>query len=173
MIRQLSILILIAATAFTGCRNQKPVSTADVAQQRAPDSEIVSNRTPLKTRLGSAANTFTKDSVMLSFTVINESDTVQRFCKWETPFEPGIGKYMDLTDARGTEPPFIGAMARRVMPPPPESYITIPPHDSIRTVFNLADNYSIEPGQYTVKYSGGGISGLDAGNEIDISVTDQ
>src|SRR5690606_4816580 len=126
----------------------------------------------MKTRLGSANNAFTKDSIMLSFTVFNESDTVRRFCKWETPFDPGIGKYMDILDAQGTEPSFIGAMARRVMPPPPESYIEVPPHDSLKTVFNLADNYAIKAGQYTVRYSGGAMGDFIAGNEIKITVVD-
>lgn len=164
MIRQISTIILIAACSFAGCRNQKAVSSAIEVQQEAQEPQL------LKTHLAIAADVLNKDSIMLSFTVINESDSIMRFCKWETPFDPEIGKYMDILDAQGTEPSFIGAMARRVMPPPAESYIEVPPHDSVKTVFNLADNYAIEAGQYLVRYAGGAMGDFTAGNEIEISV---
>jgi len=59
---------------------------------------------------------------------------MQQFCKWETPFEPRLGKYMEVMDVRENQVAFTGAVARRVMPPPPESYISVPPHDSVTTV---------------------------------------
>lgn len=136
--------------------------------QRDADAEALS----LKTKLSAAAKTFRKDSVMLSFTIINATNQTQRFCKWDTPFDPGIGKYMGISDAQGNEPPFIGAMARRVMPPPPESYIEVPANDSLTTVFNLADSYSLENSRYTIRFIGGGISGLNAGNDVKIRVRD-
>jgi hypothetical protein len=166
MIRQFSIFILVATALGTGCQNRKSVSTANEVKQTAPDT------LKLRTRLGTAAAAFTKDSVILSFTVINEADTAQRFCKWETPFEPRLGKYMEITDVQGNEASFTGAMARRVMPPPPESYIEVPPHDSVRTVFNLAKNYSLSSGEYKARYTGGGVSGLETANEIKITITD-
>jgi hypothetical protein len=166
MIRQFSILMLLLAATCAGCQNRKPLSSGIEAKQDAPNS------LKLTTRLGMAATAFTKDSVPLSFTVINETDTVQRFCKWETPFEPLLGKYMDITDGQGNQADFLGAMARRVMPPPPESYIEVLPHDSVSTVFNLAKNYSMKSGRYTVKYTGGGVSSLEGGNEINITITD-
>lgn len=144
---------------MAGCSSIKSES-----QQEAHKSPI------LKTNLAAESKTFTKDSIMLSFTVVNESDTTLRFCKWETPFDPGIGKYMDIADAQGKEPSFIGAMARRVMPPPAESYLEVPPNDSLTTVFNLADSYAMDPGQYSVRYSGGAMGDFTAGNEIKITI---
>ncbi|MDT0678666.1 hypothetical protein [Autumnicola musiva] len=108
----------------------------------------------------------------MSFTVINDNDRVQQFWKWETPFEPRVGKYMEVTDEQGNKAAFKGAMARRVMPPPPESYIEVPPHDSVKTTFNIAKNYCIKSRRYTVKYSGGGVSELEAGNALKITVRD-
>ena len=107
---------------------------------------------------------------MLSFSIVNHADTVQRFVKWETPFEPFIGKYLEIINAQGNEVQFTGPMARRVMPPPADAYIEVPAHDSVRTVFNAAKNYVFEGGQYTIKYTGGGVSNLDAGKEIKIAV---
>ena len=165
MIRLISILILIAAATVTGCQNQQSDSSTNEVKQ----TNVKLGK--LETRLGTAAEAFTKDSVLLSFTVMNDGDTVQRFCKWETPFEPHLGKYFEVIDGQGVEATFTGAMARRVMPPPAESFIEVPPHDSVRVMFNLAKKYSITNGQYTVKYSGGGVSGLEAGNAIKITVS--
>ncbi len=163
MIRQFSAFLLIVA-ASTGCQHPKVnSSTAKVASE-----ELKSGI--LETRLSALNQTLTKDSVMLSFTVVNHADSAQRFVKWETPFEPRLGKYLDVINEQGTEAEFTGAMARRMMPPPAEAYIEVAAHDSVSTTFNAANNYTIASGQYTVKYVGGGVSGLDAGNEIKITV---
>ena len=77
---------------------------------------------------------------------------------------------MEIIDEQGNEALFTGPMAKRVMPPPAESYIQVPPHKSVSTIYNLAKNYSFKPGQYTIKYTGGGISGLESGNKIKITV---
>lgn len=167
MTRQFPILIFIATAICAGCQNQRPVTTEKEITQPVPDS------LKLKTQLGTAGQTFTKDSVLLSFTVINETDTIQRFCKWETPFEPKLGKYFDVQDEQGGQAQFTGAMARRVMPPPAESYIEVPPRDSVRTVFNLAKKYVLHTGPYTVKYTGGGVSGLKAANDIQLTIKAQ
>jgi len=163
MIRPFSFLIL-AAIFVTGCQNQKNVS--DTTEVKRDTSTLI----PLETQLQAIDPNFSTDSVLLSFSVFNHSDTVQRFCKWETPFEPMLGKYMEIIDEQGIEAQFTGPMARRVMPPPAESYILVQPHDCVSTVYNLAKNYTIKPGKYTVKYTGGGVSGLHEGNEVKITV---
>ncbi|MEN5436516.1 protease [Sphingobacterium faecium] len=163
MIRPFSFLIL-AAIFVTGCQNQKNVS--DKTEVKRDTSTLI----PLETQLQAIDTNFSTDSVLLSFSVFNHSDTVQRFCKWETPFEPMLGKYMEIVDEQGIETQFTGPMARRVMPPPAESYILVQPHDCVSTVYNLAKNYTIKPGKYTVKYTGGGVSGLQEGNEVKITV---
>ncbi|MCS3557297.1 MULTISPECIES: protease [unclassified Sphingobacterium] len=163
MIRPFSFLIL-AAILITGCQNQKNVS--DTTEVKQDTSTLIS----LETQLQAIDPNFSTDSVLLSFSVFNHSDTVQRFCKWETPFEPMLGKYMEIVDEQGIEAQFTGPMARRVMPPPAESYILVQPHDYVSTVYNLAKNYTIKPGKYTVKYTGGGVSGLQEGNKVKITV---
>nr|WP_315399155.1 hypothetical protein [uncultured Sphingobacterium sp.] len=164
MVRQFSLIIGLGIIMFTGCQNQKTISSASKTKQ------TLTVIPKLATHLRAYSNNLTTDSVILSFTVANHSDTMQRFCKWETPFEPFLGKYMEIIDVQGNEAEFTGPMAKRMMPPPEESYIQVSPHDSVSTVFNLAKNYSIKPGKYTVKYTGGGISGLEPGNEIKIVV---
>ena len=163
MIRNSAILLLCLAAA-TGCQNRKAgLNTADTATEAVPSGK-------LEARLAASAGTFPADSVTLSFTVVNHADSVQRFVKWETPFEPRLGKYLEVMDEKGAEAEFKGAMARRVMPPPAEAYIEVPAHDSVRTEFNLATNFTLAEGGYTIKYVGGGVSGLEAGKEIKIKV---
>lgn len=164
MVRQLSTILLIVAAA-SGCQNRK-LST-DANESAAAQH----NAGKLETRLAPAAQVFGPDSLMLSFTIVNHADTAQRFVKWETPFEPFLGKYLEIVNAEGAEAEFRGPMARRVMPPPAEAYIEVAAHDSVNTVFNAAKNYSLAPGAYTIKYTGGGVSGLEGGKEIKVTVT--
>lgn len=152
--RKSSILILLTAAAFAACQNVK--STLPTTKSDADSSNTASLQVYLRT----ASKTMTSDSVLLSFTVVNNSDSVQRFVKWETPFEPHIGKYIEVLDTQGEDAQFTGAMARRVMPPPADAYLEVPAHDSLRTEFNLAKNYVLKVGDYNLKYTGGGVSNL-------------
>lgn len=164
MLRQLSTILTLAALFAAGCQTQKNTTTA--IQDSIPAS---TDTAKLQTRLGVLLPAISADSVMLTFTVINHSNQPKRFCRWETPFDH-LGKYFDIADAQGTEAPFKGAMARRMMPPPAEAYLTVAAHDSTQTTINLSRNYTLQPGNYTVKYVGGGVSGLDAGNEVSVEI---
>jgi hypothetical protein len=164
MLRQLSTILTVAALFAAGCQTQK--TGAATQQDTIPAGADTAH---LQTRLSLPAATVSADSAMITFTVVNPSNQPQRFCKWETPFDR-LGKYFDIQTAQGTEATFKGAMARRVMPPPAEAYITVPAHDSTTTTVNLARNYTLQTGAYTVKYVGSGVSGLDAGNEVRVEV---
>jgi len=101
------------------------------------------------------------DSVQLKFTVYNNADTTQHFCKWHTPFEPFISKYLNVKSESGEEVNYKGAMAKRVMPPPASSYITVNSKDSISTTVDLLKGYDItKPAKYTIIYVGQNMSGL-------------
>jgi hypothetical protein len=164
MIRHAVILLVTAAFFNAGCHTQQATNQTGTAEQAN------ANTPKLTPHLSVASSTATSDSVMIIFTVANNTDKTQRFCKWETPFEPRLGKYFEVTDDKGNEAVFKGAMARRVMPPPQEAYIEVAPHDSVKAVINLANNYTLASGNYTVKYTGGGVSGLDAGNSLSITL---
>ena len=161
------VLFLLAATGFTACQNVK--STLPTSTSTADSS----NTAGLQVYLRAASPSLSSDSVLLSFTVVNNADSVQRFVKWETPFEPHIGKYIEVLDAQGEEAQFTGAMARRVMPPPAEAYLEVPAHDSLRTEFNLARNYVLKAGSYTLKYTGGGVSNLPETQPLKTTVEDK
>lgn len=103
------------------------------------------------------------DSVMLTFTVYNQTAKDQIFCKWHTPFEPPMSKYLNVTDEGGNEAPYLGAMAKRIMPPPASSYLTVEAGDSLSVTVNLQKSYQLDqPGTYSLKYNSEGISGLSA-----------
>ncbi|PWG79315.1 protease [Pararcticibacter amylolyticus] len=158
MIRENLLIVLIGGLLAVGCKTRKESG-----------SGLESGSGPV-VKLQTAGAPVNADSVMLTFVVYNHSDTVQHFCKWDTPFEPLLGKYLSVTDKAGTEADYKGAMARRVMPPPSESYILVNPHDSVSATFNLAKGYAVKPGSYTVRYIASGLSGLQAGNELKVVV---
>lgn len=109
--------------------------------------------------------------VMLTFTVYNHTAKDTQFCKWHTPFEGFISTFLDIKDAAGTPVQYRGAMAKRVMPPPAEAYISVPAGDSASVTVDLLKGYDLtQPGQYKAVYQGGGMSGLEKVNEISFSV---
>ena len=101
------------------------------------------------------------EPVELKFTVYNNADTAQHFCKWHSPFEPFISKYLDIKSASGEEVNYKGAMAKRMMPPPASSYIAVNSKDSVSTQVDLLKGYDIsKPGRYSITYVGQNMSGL-------------
>jgi hypothetical protein len=101
------------------------------------------------------------DSVLLKFTVHNPADSIQQFCKWHTPFEPLLSKYLEIKNEAGNEADYRGAMAKRIMPPPASSYLKVNPKDSLTTTADLLKAFAITtPGKYTITYVGQNMSGL-------------
>ena len=97
----------------------------------------------------------------LKFTVYNNADTAQHFCKWHTPFEPFISKYLDVKSESGEELNYKGAMAKRMMPAPASSYMAVNSKDSVSTSVDLLKGYDItKPAKYTITYVGQNMSGL-------------
>jgi hypothetical protein len=101
------------------------------------------------------------DSVLLKFTVFNHADSAQHFCKWHTPFEPLMSKYLEVKDENGNEVDYRGAMAKRIMPPPASSYIKVDQKGSILSMVDVLKGFAIDkPGKYTITYVGQNMSGL-------------
>jgi len=108
------------------------------------------------------------EAVELKFTVYNDADTARQFCKWHTPFEPLMSKYLDVKDASGQEMLYKGAMAKRIMPPPASSYIKVNPKDSLSVTVDLLKAYDIsKPSKYTVIYVGQNMSGLTVKDSVE------
>ncbi|MFC3563207.1 protease [Pedobacter jamesrossensis] len=111
------------------------------------------------------------DSVKIRFTVYNETDSTRQFCKWHTPFEPLLSKYLDITADEGTEAPYKGPMAKRVMPPPADSYVSLKSGDSLVSEINVLKGYDFsKPGKYTIKYNAANMSGIVVKDSIILSL---
>ncbi|RFZ85716.1 protease [Mucilaginibacter terrenus] len=164
----MKIRIFLAAITIClfsfGCKSRKQLSQegASNASQNSAGKLIV--HMTMKEKFVSSG------SALLSFTVINNTNRDLRFCKWETPFEPRIGKYFEIIDGNGNEAVFKGAMARRVMPPPASAYITVAAKSKVTTEINLATNYVLAKTKYKLTYVGSGVSGLQVKNTISFSV---
>jgi hypothetical protein len=105
--------------------------------------------------------------IELKFTVVNNTDTIQQFLKWDTPFEPLVSKYLDVKDAEGTQVNYRGAMAKRAMPPSADSYIKVNPGDSLVANINLLDGYAItRASKYTIIYVGANMSGITVRDSV-------
>lgn len=147
-------LLLLAACGTSKKQNNGSTSTADTIEK----IDTVAN---LTARMDMKPAVKTGDSLELQFTVYNTSTKVQSFCKWHTPFEPPMSKYLDIKDDQGVEARYQGAMAKRIMPPPANSYIEIKPGDSLSVKVNISKIYALDKsGTYTVSYNSQKISGL-------------
>jgi hypothetical protein len=161
------VLICVAVAALSSCsvnnHNSKSGTTDSLSGAAMPDTlakELVAV-------ISIPGNVKVGDSVLLKFTVKNNTDSVQRFCKWHTPFEPLLSKYLDVKNDKGEDVAYQGAMAKRVMPPPASSYMSLNPKDSISANVDLLKAYAIKtPGNYTITYVGENISGLKVKNTI-------
>ncbi|GHE30395.1 hypothetical protein [Sphingobacterium griseoflavum] len=111
------------------------------------------------------------DSISILFKVYNPTEDTLRFTQYHTPFEGFLSNFLTITHAEGQEVPYMGAMTRRVMPPPADTYRIVAPgkQDSIR--FNVSKGYRFEKsGTYTIQYNSGAISGISNGDAIQIEL---
>jgi len=154
-------ILAIALLALSSCgtrtgNNQQATAPADSATTTtAPADKKLMAEMMMKDTIK------TGDSVLLTFTVKNNTADSLSFCKWHTPFEPPMSKYLDVKDETGTEAEYKGAMAKRIMPPAASSYIKVAGNDSLAVKADLLKSYNItKPGKYTVSYNSQDISGL-------------
>ena len=155
--------ILIAALlVFSSC-GVRPgdAKTGDQADSAKNQSTTPSTEKVLVASMHMQDTIKAGDSVLLTFTVKNPTADSLRFCKWHTPFEPLLSKYLDIKDQNGVEVNYKGAMAKRIMPPPASSYISVKAMDSLTTRADLLKGYAIDKaGKYTITYNAQAISGL-------------
>ena len=146
-------LLIMAAASCSSQQGNTIENTAD-SSQTSVKKEFVGTM--------SIKDTITSgDSVLLKFIIRNGTDTTSKFLKWHTPFEPLLSKYLDIQNENGEVVDYKGAMAKRVMPPPADAYLSVNSKDSLITTVDLLKGYAImKPGKYTVTYSGDNISGL-------------
>ena len=148
IMRYLLFILLVGSVATYSCSTTKQQNS----QQETGQLEAKISIKPVIESL---------DSLQLLFTVYNRTKEPQKFCKWHTPFERTMSKYLDIKNENGIEAAYTGAMAKRIMPPPADSYIEVLPGDSLQIKADIFKDYSIvESGKYTISYNSEQISGL-------------
>lgn len=171
----ISNLVCLSLFLFASCsQNLRESGSQEIAVE---DSSKISqeqvSKQSLVTKMAILSPMNSVDSVMLKFTVYNYSDSAKTFCIWHTPFEPLMSKYLDITDRNGEEAPYTGPMAKRIMPPPASSYITLAAQDSLTALVNLSEAYSIKKSStYRLRYNANEISGLSVSDSIEFTVGD-
>lgn len=113
------------------------------------------------------------EAINLTFKIENLTNEPFRFCIWATPFESVfLNNYMRIKDANGDEVSYIGAMAKRMMPPPESTYTSINPKSSRSATVDLSKSYDFsKKGKYTIQFNGmGSINDLPNSNVVSIIV---
>ncbi|TDQ06179.1 protease [Pedobacter metabolipauper] len=161
--KNLKLLLPAALLALSACSQNTRTTDKDAATTDSTTTvtDLKSEEKGLFATMQMADTIKTGQPVQLKFTVYNHADTAQQFCKWHTPFERLMSKYLDIVDENGAEVSYKGAMAKRMMPPPADSYIKINPKDSLVSDVNVLEGYDLKnSAKYTVKYVGQNMSGL-------------
>lgn len=113
------------------------------------------------------------DSLPMVFSVYNPTKDTLRFTQYHTPFEGFISNFLTITNAAGKEVPYMGAMAKRVMPPPAETYCAVAPSETDSVRFSIMKGYNLtEPGIYTIQYNAGNVSGMANGKPVIVRVAE-
>ncbi|MGN8055925.1 protease [Pedobacter sp. 22163] len=144
---------------FSAC-SEATRNTANSKSESMP--QTTANKTDsLEVKMKINGNVAAGDPLLLRFVVYNNTDSVKTFCIWHTPFEPLMSSYLSITNDKGEEAQYKGAMAKRVMPPPASSYSKVNPGDSLVANADLLKAYDLKKGSsYKAVYTGGNMSGL-------------
>ncbi|KQR71055.1 hypothetical protein [Pedobacter sp. Leaf176] len=154
---KLKIIIPALLIALAGCSQKVRTIKTEESSSTSRDSLYVTLSSVNIIKAGQKVN--------LRFVIHNENSTGKSFCKWHTPFEPLMSKYLDIKDEQGNEAAYTGPMAKRMMPPPIDSYLTVNPKDTLVANVDLRKAYQLEAGKkYTVHYNSSAISGLKISN---------
>lgn len=152
---------------FGSCQQGKQNSTvqdhAEALRHPADTSLIAVLRADQNARV--------KDSISILFKVVNRTSDTLQYTRYHTPFEGIISNFLTVTDTQGNEVRYKGPMAKRIMPPPADTYRRLAPgaEDSIR--FDLKKAYHIDSaGTYILQYNSELVSGIANGQPIQITV---
>lgn len=167
MIKIKWIIPVLAISMLAACSP----SSRKIDEQKLTDSSTVNTQQQsvkgLKARMEIAAAQSLDKPIEMTFTVYNQADSSQTFCKWHTPFEALMSKYLDITLADGKEVAYKGPMAKRIMPPPADSYVSVAAKDSLSIKVDLTKGYDFNAaGTYTIRYNSGNISGLSVTDSL-------
>jgi len=169
--KNIRIIIPALLVLFSACSE----ATRNTATNKNDNSiQTAANKTDsLEVKLKINGNVATGEPLLLRFVVYNNTDSAKKFCIWHTPFEPLMSSYLSITNDKGEEAQYKGAMAKRVMPPPAASYTQVNPGDSLVANADLLKAYELKKGSsYKAVYTGGNMSGLASRDTVTFIYTD-
>lgn len=172
MMKKLIIMAGLGLGLFTACSSSKNKEKAGGNNDTTLLSQATAEKKvdPILGKL-SVIGEPKLGAINMRFTVYNNTDTVTKFCIWHTPFEKLMSKYLDVALDDYTPIDYKGPMAKRIMPPPADSYKELNAGDSTSADFNLADAYAItKAGNYTIKYNSSTISGIVVSDSLKIKI---
>lgn len=171
--KKISLIIACCSILFSACNSDKKKEAAGGQQDTTlmPEAAVQKKTDPITGKLSVIGEPKLGGPINMRFSVYNNSDTVAKFCIWHTPFEKLSSKYLDVNLEDYTPVDYKGAMAKRMMPPPADSYRKLNAGDSTSADFNLADAYHItKAGNYTIKYNSATVSGIVMTDSLKIYV---
>jgi len=169
--KNIKLIIPVLLVLFSAC-SEATRNTANGKSESTMESTASKNDS-LEVKLKINGNVATGDPLLLRFVVYNNTDSTKSFCIWHTPFEPLMSSYLSITNEKGEEAQYKGAMAKRVMPPPAFSYTKVNPGDSLVGNADLLKAYDLKKGaSYKAVYTGGNMSGLVSRDTITFIYTD-
>ncbi|PWS30334.1 protease [Pedobacter paludis] len=157
--KNIKLIVPALLLLFSACSQATRTTGNDLSNNSKTDSTATSDS--LETKIAINGKVIQGEPLVMRFVVYNNTDSTKSFCIWHTPFEPLMSKYLDITDEKGEEVAYKGPMAKRVMPPPADSYTKIKSGDSLVGNADLLKAYDLKKGSsYKVVYNGGNMSGL-------------
>jgi len=162
--KNLKLILPFAVVALAACSQR--VNT--IKEQQNPDTTVTAVNTDSLTAVMKIKSTINSgEPVLFGFDVQNPTTKPLRFLKWYTPFEAPMSKFLDITNAQGEEVAYKGPMAKRVMPPPADSYLEIKAGGKSFAEIDLLKVYDLKPGQqYTISYNSASVSGLKVSQQV-------
>ncbi|KQS32261.1 hypothetical protein [Pedobacter sp. Leaf194] len=169
--KKITIVAGLCIALLSACGNNEDKTAANADTTLLPEKEAVKKTDPILGKMTLDGTAKLGGPINIRFSVYNNTDSTVKFCKWHTPFEKLMSKYLDVAMEDFTDVAYKGPMAKRMMPPPADSYTSLKKGDSTSVNFYLADGYAItKAGEYTVKYNATNISGIVVSDSLKIKV---
>lgn len=157
--KNIKLIVPALLLLFSACSQATRSTGNDLNAGAKTDSTMASDS--LVAKIAINGKVIQGDPLVMRFVVYNNTQALKSFCIWHTPFEPLMSKYLDITDEKGEQVAYKGPMAKRIMPPPADSYSKVNPGDSLVGNADLLKAYDLKKGSsYKVVYNGGNMSGL-------------
>ena len=142
-----------------------------VACRTSPENTtVIDGNGNLEVQLSAKDEINLGDEVSVAFTVKNNTDTVSKFIKWQTPLEERITGPIFKITFENEELPYQGIMVKRAEPTAADS-VTLAPGESATNSVALTPSYAFDKaGTYEIKFLGRLVSGLPDSAPIQLTI---